>query len=180
MRESTAWCVQAKSDLGAAHKLAGDLTQRETYCQVAAKAQQAVEKSVKALQSALHRVGFYGSAVGSAHPVSRTASAIRAAAPGWPKVIKAQRIKVMNILSDGRLRTIKDLDAIVPQYPAPGDLPKRNTEYPFQDSPGAYTWQAPAEKGVFSKKEVKNFLECARNVQLATEKIVTALDLAYP
>ena len=180
MRESTAWLVQAKSDIGAANKLAGGWTQPEMYCQVAAKAQQAVEKSVKALQSALHHAGLFGSAVGSAHQVSRVASAIRAAAPGWPKALKAQRDKVTSILSDARLQTIKALDAIVPQYPAPGDLPKRNTEYPFQVVAGRDTFRAPAEPAVFSKKEVERFLNCARQLQLMTDKVVTALEQAYP
>jgi hypothetical protein len=180
VRLSTAWRVQAKSDLDAARKLAGDLTQREAYCQVAAKAQQAVEKSVKALQSALHHAGFYGTAVGSAHQVSMVASAIRAAAPNWPKEMKGHRAKVMSILSDPRLKTIKELDSVVPQYPAPGALPRRNTEYPFQESPGPLTWRAPAEAGVFSRNEIKRFLDCAQRVQDAADKIVVALELAYP
>lgn len=126
MRESTAWRVQAKSDLEAARKLAGDLTQPSAYCQVAAKAQQAVEKSVKALQAALYGAKLYGSAVGSTHPVSMVVSAIRSAAPTWPKAVKSQRIMVTSILSDGRLRIIKALDSLAPRYPAAGTLPKRN------------------------------------------------------
>jgi hypothetical protein len=180
VRLSSAWRVQARSDLDAARKLAGDLTQRQAYCQVAAKAQQAVEKSLKALQSALHHAGFYGAAVGPAHQVSMVASAIRATAPNWPKDMKEQRAKVMSILSDARLKTIKELDSVVPQYPARGDLPRRNTEYPFQESPGPLTWKAPAEAGVFSKKEINRFLYCAQHVVDAADKIVVALELVYP
>jgi hypothetical protein len=108
------------------------------------------------------------------------ASAIRTAAPAWPKALKGQRTKVMSILSDARLATIKDLDALAPQYPAPGDLPRRNTEYPFQKIAGPDTWRSPAEEGVFSRREVKGFVACARQVQFTTDKVVTALELAYP
>ncbi|MGK4001590.1 hypothetical protein WMF31_03120 [Sorangium sp. So ce1036] len=180
MRQSTAWLIQAKSDMKAALKLAGDRTQPEAYCQVAAKAQQTVEKSIKALQCALYHAGLYGSAVGSAHPVSNVASAIRTAAPNWPKELRENRKKVLTILSDARLKTIKLLDSIVPQYPAHGQLPRRNTEYPFQDTPGLDTWKAPAEKGVFTRSEIDRFLRCAQAIQDMTSKIVTALELAYP
>ncbi|WP_437973835.1 hypothetical protein WMF11_35000 [Sorangium sp. So ce295] len=164
----------------AALKLAGDRTQPEAYCQVAAKAQQTVEKSIKALQSALHDARLYGSSVGSAHPVSSVASAIRIAAPNWPKKLKGNRKKVFSILSDTRLKAIKLLDDIVPQYPATGQLPRRNTEYPFQDTPGRDTWRAPAERGVFTKSEIDRFLQCAQDIQDMTSKLVTALELAYP
>lgn len=131
MRESSAWLTQAKSDLKAADKLAGELTQLDSYCHVAAKAQQTVEKSLKALQSALHHAGLYGSAVSSAHPVSSVASGIRSLAPLWPKTIKETRRKIVLLLSDQRLEAIKELDTLAPQYPKKGDKARKNTVFPF-------------------------------------------------
>lgn len=180
MRESTAWRIQAKSDLEAANKLAGGLTRPNDYCQVAAKTQQAVEKSVKALQTVLYQAGLAQSAVDSTHQVAKVASAIRTAASSWPKNVKSYRDWVKSVFSDIRLSTIKALDALVPQYPKKGDLPRRNTEYPFQITAGLQMWKAPAEVDAFSKREIEGFIKCAQDLQYRINKFVEALEKIYP
>ncbi|MGK3999383.1 hypothetical protein [Sorangium sp. So ce1024] len=37
------------------------------------------------------------------------------------------------------IRALKLLDGIILQYPAPGQPSRRNTDYPFQDTPGRDT-----------------------------------------
>ena len=70
MDEPTAWLYQAKADRNAAELFVAD-GEATGHCHAIAKWQQTVEKSMKALVSALHDAGILGAGVRSRHEVER-------------------------------------------------------------------------------------------------------------
>ncbi len=175
MKLEQAWITQAKSDWRTALLLAAEADD----CQRVAKYQQAVEKSVKALAVALTRAGIVAYNVGSAHDVARIASSIQAAAPAWSRQYKDLKRQLAKAFARHHLESIKQLDAIVPQYPAKGQLARRNSEYPFQQVAGD-TWCVPCGPSTFSKGDVKRYEATAKTVVDVADKLVTALGLAKP
>lgn len=168
--------TQAKSDWKTAELL---LATGADACQLVAKYQQTVEKSVKALAVALTRADIAVYHVGSAHDVVRIASSIQAAAPAWSREYKELKEMLLKAFARHHLEIIKQLDAIVPQYPAKGQLARRNSEYPFQQVAGD-VWCVPCASTTFTKGEMKRFAATAGVIVRMTGELVSALGRAKP
>ncbi len=74
-----------------------------------------------------------------------------------------------NIRSD-----IRAIDQLVPHRPAPGQLPSRNTEYPFRDL--ANHWRFPAQFDVFEIAEADRFRKLAHRLVDGCGRIVSAVE----
>ena len=149
MDESHAWLTQAVSD--------GEAAEREqkaaAWCHAVAKYQQVVEKAVKAVVAALHEARFTNRRVGPSHEVTPYMPLlVRLPRPREGKLIQQQLIKLLDPNTRARIRT---LESLAPRWPAPGESPRRNTEYPFHDAEG--NWTCPAAVGVFQPDEVEGF-----------------------
>ena len=64
------WLIQVDSDLLAAHRV-WDRSDERTFCQAAAKYQQATEKSVKAVFAAMKETGIVLPSLGYEHDLTR-------------------------------------------------------------------------------------------------------------
>lgn len=165
MDEPTAWLYQALADRQAAELFMSDEA-GAGRCQAISKWQQTVEKSVKALVSALHDAGILGAGFRPRHEVERyVAMLVRLPRAAGNRTIQ----HLLHGLLDQKTREgIKALDGLAPQMP-----PRRNTEYPFQDTSGGWTY--PAAEGVFSQEEVQQFRALAHRVQDGAGRIVSVL-----
>src|SRR5205823_6624753 len=72
------------------------------------------------------------------------------------------------LLDQNTRATIRALDSLVPRLP-----PRRNTEYPFQNASGQWTY--PAAESVFSIDEVQHFRELAHRILHGAGRIVSAI-----
>jgi HEPN domain-containing protein len=112
------WISQADSDLWAAERLF-DAREPRSHCQVIAKCQQAVEKSVKAVAAALRDRFIVNVSIGYGHEVDRMASALRRRAkPGDPANVQHY---VNRMLSEHTIAEIQSLEALIPRRPPHGD-----------------------------------------------------------
>src|SRR6185312_3123102 len=146
------WLNQARSDLQASRRLF-NTDDDGTFCQAIAKYQQVVEKSVKAIAAAVRDVGINAINIGFTHEVERVVSALVFLPRGkGPTNIKDQ---IKALLNEGHRREIKALCALAPKRPGPGELARRNTEYPYQRADGS--WIAPHESGAFTISDVERF-----------------------
>jgi hypothetical protein len=68
---------------------------------------------------------------------------------------------------------IRDLDALAPRAPAPGERPRRNTEYPYHDAEGKWTY--PAADATFSREEVERFRLLAYRIVDNAARLVSAI-----
>ncbi len=175
MTRPRAWLVQAEADLELAHRLyrVGEASQR---CQVASKCQQAVEKSIKGLVDKLNEEGLVGVSIDSRHHVARYVTAIThftitPASRGLPK-------QLARVFSPHRYAAVIELDQLVPQYPRPGALARRNPEYPYEGQPG--DWLAPADPHIFSSGEVKRWLAAADGIVKNMRRALNSLYRLYP
>lgn len=156
MNESLAWLQQAIADREAAEREYAAVVQSRSrvWCHAVAKYQQIVEKAVKAIVAALQEAGFWrGPPIGFVHGVERhMLFLIRLPRPGSQKSVQRRLVR----LFDANTRSaIRSLEALAPHAPPPGDPLPRNTEYPFNDAEGAWTF--PANSGEFSREEVDGF-----------------------
>jgi hypothetical protein len=163
--EPMAWHCQASADRQAAERFVAD-EEGTGRCHAIAKWQQTVEKAVKALVSALHDAGILGAGVRPMHEVERyVAALIRLPRAAGNRTIQ----QLLHGLLDQNTRAgIRALDGLAPQLP-----PRRNTEYPFQDAPGQWTY--PAAEGVFSEQEVEQFRALAHRILDGAGRIVSSL-----
>lgn len=145
MNESAAWIVQVKSDFATAEKLF-DETQTSLYCQVIAKYQQVVEKSVNAMVAALNEVSGPVINIGTKHYPEKQINALLLMKFGNQDLVR----HVHTIFSEYRLGEIRALCLLAPSLP-----PRRNTEYSYPDGRGG--WTAPAAAGNFRVEEVYRF-----------------------
>lgn len=175
MRLHKAWVLQAKSDRVAAHVL---LAASVDHCQVVAKCQQAVEKAVKGLVEAMWSVGLVKMEVDSKHHVARYVEALIKAAEVAPKQHRFLKGEILRLFPAHTKACIVALDAVVPQYPKPGALAAKNTEYPFQLS--ATDWSVPKDPNNFSRGDIKRYIATADRVQGGVSKIVSALEITFP
>jgi hypothetical protein len=153
MADSRAWLTQANSDLEAA-RLLRDVDRPILYCQVAAKCQQVVEKSVKAIATELNDRRIVFLTIGFDHRIEQYIEAIRRA-PGKRKGSVPDYIK--STLSHN-LPTVTELMSLAPHKPADIDRLPKNTEYPFGKA-GARV--APADTAVFLQVDVDRYLTTA-------------------
>lgn len=172
MSETRAWLRQARSDHQAAQVLM-DSRREEMKCQVVAKCQQAVEKSVKALVGALNDSRVMRRPIGYKHNVERFMAAL-IHLPRREDLKDMQR-QIYGLLSEQVRADIRALENLTPKAPPPGENPSRNTEYPFIDATGS--WKAPADKAVFSNREIERFRALADRLYHGCSEIVSALNL---
>jgi len=160
-----AWLLQASADRSAAERLVAD-EEGTGSCHAIAKWQQTVEKAVKALVSALREARVFGTGVRARHEVERYVDALLRLPRGeGNRTIQ----KLLYGLLDQNTRTaIKALDSLAPTMP-----PRRNTEYPFLDASGRWTY--PAAEGVFSREEIRTFRDLAHRVLEGAGRIVSAI-----
>ena len=165
MDEPTAWLYQAMADRQAAERLVVDEV-GTGRCHAIAKWQQTVEKAVKAMVSALHNARILGSGVLPRHEVERyVGTLVRLPRAAGNRTIQQS----LHGLLDQQTRAgIRTLDSLAPRLP-----PRRNTEYPFQDAHGRWTY--PAAEGVFSQADVQQCRALAHRVLDGAGLIISAI-----
>jgi hypothetical protein len=163
--EATAWLSQAHSDRQAAERFAED-TGAWGRCHAIAKYQQTVEKAIKAIVAALHQARILGGGVRTRHDVDRYMGAL----VRLPRSAENKRLQSLlhGLLDQSTWAGIRALDGLAPQLP-----PRRNTEYPFQDANGRWTY--PAADGVFTSEEVGQFRLLAHRLLEGIGRITSAL-----
>jgi hypothetical protein len=163
--EPTAWLYQASADQQAAERFVAD-EHGTGRCHAIAKWQQTVEKAVKALVSVLHDAAILSAGPRPRHDVERyVGMLIRLPRSASNRTIQNH---LHRLLDQNTRSGIRALDSLAPQLP-----PRRNTEYPFQDADGQWTY--PAAPSVFSQNEVEQFRALAHRVVDGAERIVSAL-----
>jgi hypothetical protein len=171
--ESQAWLHQASSDQQAGERERQAFNQGgiPTLCHAVAKYQQTVEKAIKAAVTALREAGFANWRVGRGHEVTPYMSMLFR----LPRKEENKSVlQELGKLLDGNTRRgIKSLETLAPKWPAQGQIPLRNTEYPFEDGKGG--WSYPAAVGVFLGPEVEEFRRLASRVQWGVDRIVKAI-----
>jgi HEPN domain-containing protein len=165
------WLNQARSDYRASSRLLDD-QDHETYCQAIAKYQQVVEKSVKAIAAAIRDAGISPIYTGFTHEVEKIVSALVLLPRGKGPTDIKDRIKAL--LNEGHRSEIRALCALAPKRPGPGELARRNTEYPFQRSDGS--WIAPHDEGAFDLSDVERFRALATRIIEGSARTVSALE----
>lgn len=175
MTLSKAWIKQALSDLQAARDIdhPGD---SRSHCQAISKYQQSVEKSVKGVLDKLYAVRLVGQGSDRNHKVARYASVLT----GFPTSPDNRDLlnRLRRLFKPSMVKQIVFLDSLVPEYPAPGALAKRNHEYPFQDAKG--DWHSPSDTDSFSQGEIKRVRACAGSLVRQLGEILEAFDVVYP
>jgi len=168
--EALAWLCQAAADRAAAEQLVAVATEAG-HCHAIAKWQQTVEKAVKAVVACLREAKVLHIDIGYDHGVHRFISVlIRLPHARHHREIQQH----LHGLLDQETRTgIQALDALVPRRPPSGSPARRNTEYPFAD--GAGSWTYPAAEDVFSSDEMERFRSVARRILDRAGRIVSAI-----
>jgi HEPN domain-containing protein len=167
MDECLAWLHQALADRAAADWLASNKGSLSP-CHVIAKCQQTVEKAIKALVAALRDDGTLHIVIGREHGVERFFGVLLR----LPRVASNRTVQqhLRGLLDNPTRQGISALDALAPRWPPPGELPRRNTEYPFQNEAG--DWAYPAAEDVFSDGEIQRFRSLAHRISDGASRIV--------
>lgn len=140
-------------------------------CHAIAKWQQGVEKAIKALVAALRESGVLNIQIGYRHEVARFISVlIRLPRAAGNRTIQHH---LHGLLDQNNRAAIKDLDALAPRRPPPGERPRRNTEYPFVDTNGQWTY--PAAEEVFSQAEIQRFRALTHRIVDKVGRMVSAI-----
>ena len=168
-----AWLRQAKADLGAASR-GHDRTDDSTACHVLAKHQQTVEKSVNAIVAAIDDRGIMTISTRFRHDVEDLVSSLMRL-PRSPNNHDIQN-RIHGLFSEHHRDEIKAIGLLAPKRPPPGQLARRNTEYPYQN-PDA-SWRAPADPGSFGTKDVERFRALATRILDGCFRIVSAIYLS--
>ena len=170
MNESIAWLQQALADRQAAERFAGS-AEGWTRCHALAKCQQTVEKAIKALVAALRDAGVLHLEIGYRHEVERFLKVlIRLPHAADHRAIQRH---LQSFLNQDTRNGIRSLDALAPRAPAPGERPRRNTEYPFHDTGGSWTY--PAAEDIFLAEEVERFRQLAHRIVDNAGRIIRAI-----
>ena len=145
-----AWMQQAESDFRTAQRV-DNAQDARTRCQAISKYQQSVEKSIKSVLDKLHAAGLIRNGSDRNHRVARYAAVLS----GFPATNDNRDLlnQLRRLFTDSLVEQIDLLDSLVPAYPAPGAVARRNHEYPFQDVAG--NWHAPSDVDAFTVGEVK-------------------------
>jgi hypothetical protein len=170
-----AWMQQAESDFRTAQRVDNDDDPR-THCQAISKYQQCVEKSIKSLLDKLYSAGLIRSPSDRSHRVARYAAVLSA----FPSTRDSRNLlnQLRHLFTDSLVEQINLLDSLVPEFPAPGILARRNHEYPFQQS--LADWRAPSDDDAFTSSEMKRIRNCAGTLVRRLRQIFDALELLYP
>ena len=163
------WISQADSDVWAADRVY-DRGEVRSYCQVVAKCQQVVEKSVKAIAAGVRDRLVVRIDLGYGHEVSGLTSVLRRAAP--PTDPMDVRHRINRLFDRFTVAEIKALESLAPRRPPPGSLHARNSEYPYERLAG--DWTAPALDG-FTMADVDRARALAGRVFTQARLIVSIL-----
>lgn len=170
MDESFAWLQQAVADRHAAERFAGS-EEGWARCHALAKCQQAVEKAIKAIVAALRDARILHIEIGYRHEVARFLNVlIRLPHAAANRAIQRH---LQSFLNQNTRDGIRDLDALAPRAPAPGQGLRRNTEYPFHDA--GESWTYPAADKTFTPEEVERFRQLAYRIVDNAARIITAI-----
>ena len=165
------WLDQAKSDWATAERVI-DRRNPSTYCQVIAKYQQIVEKSIKSIVAAVDQAGIVTIRIGYSHELAKLMqSLIRGSYPSRQLDVKE---KIKSLIDENTRHVVISLIDLAPKQPRPGELARRNTEYPFQKSGG--DWVSPCDDEVFSLAEIDQFRSLAHRILLGSDRIVSSLE----
>ena len=116
--------------------------------------------------TALHDAGILGAGVIRRHEVGRyVAALIRLPRAAGNRTIQQS---LHGLLDQNTRAGIRLLDGLAPQ-----PLPRRNTEYPFQNALGQWTY--PAAEDAFSTEEVQQFRVLAHRVLDGAGRIVSSI-----
>ena len=174
MLEFLAWLTQARSDYSAAgREFQWALQQRPpVLCHAVAKYQQALEKFIKAIMSALREAGVGGvHSAGYDHHVQNHLRILRRIPGGG--VGRSIQKHLRDFLDRDTMRGISTLENLAPRRPAPGLPHERNTEYPY-NAPGG-GWTCPAVPDSFSLVEVQEFEKLLRRIAYYANNIAATL-----
>jgi len=168
--ESIAWLQQAIADRKAVELFAAN-AEGWTRCHVLAKCQQTVEKAIKAIIAALRHAGILHIEIGYRHEVERFLTVlIRMPHAADHRAIQRH---LQSFLNQDTRNGIRALDALAPRAPLPGEQPRRNTEYPFHDAGG--NWTYPAAEVIFSAEEVERFRQLAHRIVDNAGRLIAAI-----
>lgn len=171
MKQSTAWILQARSDLVAAqavHK-EGDAS---TYCQALAKYQQVTEKSVKGMVAALVELGIPQVSISGSHTLKHEMNGLDVLRRRRRDIDTASLTTIDQLFRSYKIE-IEWLCLLAPSGPR-GLVYPRNTEYPFSDS-SAEGWTAPAAPSSFSFSEFNRAHSLAWPLQPKAARFVSLL-----
>jgi hypothetical protein len=170
--ESIAWLNQALADrqAGERERAAANQSGSRVWCRAIAKYQQAVEKAVKAIVSALVEAHVLNVKIGYKHEVQRWVRVL-VRLPSTAESRSVQR-RLGRLFDTATRDGIRSLELLIPKAP-PDGRPRRNTEYPFQGDGGK--WAYPAAAAVFSSEEVDRFRALAQRVAEVAGRVVSAL-----
>lgn len=187
MKESTALRRQARSDIEAGLALGGEDCPEQLRAQVVAKAQQGVEKVIKAAVVALLngpkvRIGVVSKPTTNAHAprdhqVRTLAWAIsRVGVDLFPK--KHPIRGLANAFPIRRRLIIADLDLLVPEWPSGREKRhlKRNTEYPYEPLE-AFDWVPPCD--AFTAGETTYYFSNAQAIVDEVDRLIDALERVF-
>jgi hypothetical protein len=135
-----------------------------------------VEKSVKAVLAKLFAAGLIRVSSDRSHKVARYVSILTR----FPTTQDSRDLlrQMQQLFTEGVVEQIKILDSLVPEYPGPGALARRNHEYPFQDA--AVNWHAPSDDDAFTDGEIKRIRHCAAVLIRGLRRIFDGLERVYP
>jgi len=140
-------------------------------CQAIAKFQQAVEKVVKAIVAALKQAAVLHVEIGYRHEVERFLSVLLRLPRAKENKSVDQHLR--RVLDEQTRSSIHALDNLVPRKPPPGHAPQRNTEYPFHNPKGFWTY--PAATGVFSAQEVERYRALSHRIVQGAGRIISVI-----
>ena len=164
------WLRQATSDLACAERLRGN-SGAEDYCHIIAKYQQTVEKSIKAIVAAVADAEITYIGIKYNHEVKDYIAALLHLPK--PKENLEIQSRIKGVLNEFQRGEIAALVSPAPKQPAAGKYAMRNTEYPFQNSAGA--WIIPSDPAVFRKEDVTRFGSIAESIHDGARRLLSAL-----
>src|SRR5262249_39803115 len=130
-----------------------------------------IEKAVKGLIVVLREAGILHTEPGRRHGVARFVQILLRLPHAVDNRAPQQHLK--GLLNQSVRDGIGAIDALAPRWPAPGERPRRNTEYPFVDADGGWTF--PAAQAVFSRKEVDRFRQLTYDILAGVGRVSSAV-----
>ena len=167
MSSSGAWLRQANSDMLAANCLSA-CNSEDLYCQISAKCQQVVEKSVKAIAAELTERGIVTLTIGFKHDIGKLITAI-ITTPHSRKNSNSVPEYISSALNNNRLN-IQVLMGLAPHKPTDSDSLPRNTEYPFHNERSVLI--DPSDSDVFTQTETEGRIKFAGAVLKQARKLI--------
>jgi HEPN domain-containing protein len=161
------WLRQANSDMTAARRVRDD-SDPSSYCQVIAKCQQVVEKSVKAIAEELSARGAITITIGFKHDIAPLISAIRRKPKSRDKSVPDYVVKTL----ERNLDEINEIMDLAPRRRPDTTLLSRNTEYPYHNAQSNLI--APADVNSFNLVEVERYLVLASRIYNQANTLITA------